>query len=136
MENFIFCAVMFLICGSYCLRILSIFKHSANIASSTFDHSACHCNKNERHSKRYYRILHLTLSFTMLKIGHSFFENLNTFVAGNYMFKVNNNNTRTRCEIYSKLTIKTPDIFSPVFIVNFEHISHLVLMLLLLTLSR
>ena len=30
--------------------------------------------------------------------------------AGNYMFKVNNRNTRTTCEIiYSKLTIKTPE---------------------------
>ena len=26
-----------------------------------------------------------------------------------YMFKVNNRNTRTRCEIRSKLTIKTPE---------------------------
>ena len=35
-----------------------------------------------------------------------------TFVlspAGNCMFKVNNRNTRTRCEICSKLTIKTPE---------------------------
>ena len=44
------------------------------------------------------------------------------------MFKVNNRNTRTRCEICSKLTVKTPERrqqrrFS-VFIVNFEHISH------------
>ena len=30
-------------------------------------------------------------------------------LAGNYMFKVNNRNTRTRCEICSKLTIKTPE---------------------------
>ena len=29
--------------------------------------------------------------------------------AGNCMFKVNNRNTRTRCEIFSKLTIKTPE---------------------------
>ena len=29
--------------------------------------------------------------------------------AGNCMFKVNNRNTRTRCEICSKLTIKTPE---------------------------
>ena len=29
--------------------------------------------------------------------------------AGNYMFKVNNKNTRKRCEICSKLTIKTPE---------------------------
>ena len=28
---------------------------------------------------------------------------------GNYMLKVNNGNTRTRCEICSKLTIKTPE---------------------------
>ena len=28
---------------------------------------------------------------------------------GNYMFKVNNRNTRTSCEICSKLTIKTPE---------------------------
>ena len=51
------------------------------------------------------------------------------YPTGNYMFKVNNGNTRTRCEIFSKLTIKT-------FIVNFESISHLVLVFLLLTLSR
>ena len=45
--------------------------------------------------------------------------------AGNYMFKVNNRNTRTRCEICSKLTIKTLERRhwrrSGVFI-NFEHI--------------
>ena len=44
------------------------------------------------------------------------------------MFKVNKRNTRTRCEICSKLTIKTPEGHhwgrSGVFIVNFEHISH------------
>ena len=44
-----------------------------------------------------------------------YFENRDFFIlkmilnpAGNYMFKVNNRNTRTRCEICSKLTIKTP----------------------------
>ena len=31
-----------------------------------------------------------------------------SYPAGNYMFKVNNRNTRTRCEICSKLTIKIP----------------------------
>ena len=54
---------------------------------------------------------------------------LNLLPAGNYMFKVNNRNTRTRCEICSKLTIKTAERRhwrrSGVFIVNFEHISHL-----------
>ena len=29
--------------------------------------------------------------------------------ADNYMFKVNNRNTRTRCETGSKLTTKTPE---------------------------
>ena len=56
-----------------------------------------------------------------------------------YLLKVNNRNTRTRCEICSKLTIKTPKRRqwrrSGVFIVNFEHISHLVLKSLLLTLN-
>ena len=52
---------------------------------------------------------------------------------GIYMFKVNNRIARTRCEICSKLTIKIP---FDVFIVNFEHISHLVLVFLLLTVSR
>ena len=59
--------------------------------------------------------------------------------AGNYMFKVNNRNTRTRCEICSELTIKIPERRqwrSGIFIFNFEHISHLVLVFLLLTLSR
>ena len=52
---------------------------------------------------------------------------------------VNNRNTRTTCEICSKLTIKTQERrewhHSGVFIVNFGHISHLVLVLLLLTLN-
>ena len=60
--------------------------------------------------------------------------------AGNYMFQVNNRNTRTRSEIYSTLTTKTPEWRqwhrTDVFIVNFKHISHRVLVLLLLTLSR
>ena len=59
--------------------------------------------------------------------------------AGNYLLKVNNRNTTTRYEICSKLTIKIPKRRhrrrSGIFIVNFEHISHLVLVFLLLTLS-
>ena len=60
-------------------------------------------------------------------------------LAGNYMFKVNNKNPRKRCEMCSKLTKKTPELRlsrrSGVFIANFEHISHLVLVFLLLTLN-
>ena len=48
-----------------------------------------------------------------------------SYPAGNCIFKVSNRNTRTRCELYSKLTIKTL-LLSFVFTVNFEHILHLV----------
>ena len=55
------------------------------------------------------------------------------------MFKVNRN-PRAKFEICSKLAIKTPEQCqwrrSVIFIVNFERISHLVLLFLLLTLSR
>ena len=61
------------------------------------------------------------------------------YPAGIYLLKVNNRNTRTRCEICSKLTIKIAERRhwrrSGIFIVDFEHISHLVLVFLLLTLS-
>ena len=50
-------------------------------------------------------------------------------LAGSDLFKVNNRNTSERCEIVSELKIKTPERRqwprSGVFIVNFEHISHL-----------
>ena len=57
-----------------------------------------------------------------------------------YLFKVNNRNTRKRCKICSKLTINTPERrhwhCSDIFIVNFEHISHLFLVFLMLTLNK
>ena len=60
--------------------------------------------------------------------------------AVNHMLKVNTRNTRTRSEICRKLTTKTPERShcrrSNVFIINFEHISHLVLVFIWLTLSR
>ena len=56
------------------------------------------------------------------------------YPVGIYLLKVNNRNTRTRCEICSKLT-SVVKRRSGVFIVNSEHISHLVLVFLLLTLS-
>ena len=50
--------------------------------------------------------------------------------ADNYTFKVSNRNTKTRCEICSKLTIKMPErrhwLRSDIFIVNFENILRLV----------
>ena len=45
-----------------------------------------------------------------------------------YLFKINNRNTRRKCEIFSKLTTKTPERRHwrrcSVFIANFENISH------------
>ena len=51
---------------------------------------------------------------------------------GNYMLKVNNRNSRARCEICSKLTITTTKR-RQCPIVDFKHISHLDLVFLLLT---
>ena len=62
------------------------------------------------------------------------------YPANKYMFKVNNRNTTKRCEICSKLSTKTLERRqlrrSGVFIFNFEHILHLVLVFPLLTLNR
>ena len=61
------------------------------------------------------------------------------FPAGIYLFKVNSRNARTQWEICSKLTMKTLERRqwrrSGVLIVNSEHILHLVLIFLLLTLK-
>ena len=51
------------------------------------------------------------------------------YPVGNYLFKVNSRNSRISCEICSKLTIRTPEH-------NSEHILHLVLVFLSLTLNR
>ena len=56
------------------------------------------------------------------------------------LLKVNRRNTRVRCEICSKLTIKIPErrqcCRAGVVIVNFEHISKFLLVFLLSTLNR
>ena len=75
----------------------------------------------------------------MSVIDYSTTSDSTVILAGICLFKVNSRNTRTWCEIYSKLIIKTSERRqlprSCVFIVNFDHISHLVLMFLLLTLN-
>ena len=56
------------------------------------------------------------------------------------MYKANNRDVRKSCEIYSKLTIKTPKRQQwrhfGVFIVNFEHISQIFVLFLMLTLNK
>ena len=67
-------------------------------------------------------------------------KELNEYPASIYLFKFNIKNTRTMCEIWSKLTIKTPErrhwSRSGVFIVNYEQISHIVLLFPSLTLNN
>ena len=63
----------------------------------------------------------------------------NFISAGIYLLEGNDRNTKARCQICSKLTIKAPERRqwrrSDIFIVNVEHISHLVLVFVLLTLN-
>ena len=57
-----------------------------------------------------------------------------------YLLKVSNGNPRTMYEIFSNLTIETPELRhcrrSDVFIVNFEEILHIVLLFALLDLNK
>ena len=52
--------------------------------------------------------------------------NILGYPGGIYLLKINDANTRTMCEVYSKSTIKTPERcqlpHSSVFIANFEQI--------------
>ena len=56
----------------------------------------------------FYRRYSLLNGLYIKKVPTLYFE-LSLKPAGNYMFKVNNRNTRTRCEIFLKLSIKTPE---------------------------
>ena len=62
-----------------------------------------------------------------------------SFPAGIYVLKVNDENARSLCEICSKLTIKILEqrqwCRSGVFVVNFEQISHIFLVFPLLNLN-
>ena len=78
----------------------------------------------------------------ILKTLHRSFQSFpypRTNPANIYLLKVNNRDTRERYEICSKITIKTLKERqwrrSGVFLVNFEHISHLFLVFLLLVLN-
>ena len=74
-----------------------------------------------------------TLIYLLLvRFLRNYFQFFKTVPVGIYLLKFINRNTRIKCEICSKLTIKTPEqrqasFRSGLFIVNFEPISHLVL---------
>ena len=76
-----------------------------------------------------------TLITFLLYISKDLVKAMKTFPAETFLLKVNDKNTRTRCKICLKLTIKTPEREWRVFIVNFGHISHLILVSVLLTLN-
>ena len=63
-----------------------------------------------------------------------------TVPVGFYLFKVSNKNTKIQSGTSSKLTIRKPERRRwrrcSVFIVNFEHISHIALVFLLLTFNK
>ena len=78
--------------------------------------------------------------YVQFRINFSFCTFSRHFLANIYSFKFNNRSIRKRCEICSKLTIKTPEQRqwrrSSVFIINFKDISHLSLVFLLLNLNK
>ena len=121
------------------LQKLSVEPHDSTLFSSG------NCSKMWYFPYCFIRPTRSAALFVTAKYSHaniseiSLFQKKHSSTAGVYLLKVNDRNTRTRCEICSKLTINTPErrqwSCSGVFIVNFEHISLLVLVILLLTLN-
>ena len=56
----------------------------------------------------YYKLGHV-LQIRAIITNWGIADAIDLFSATIYLFKVNNRNTRKTCEIYSKLTIKTPE---------------------------
>ena len=75
-----------------------------------------------------YNVLNILSDYTYFYMSKNIISDIKTYFipVGIYLLKVNNRSARTRCEICSKLTVKTPEQrhwqHSGVFIVNFEHI--------------
>ena len=86
----------------------------------------------------FFRICSVGFCFRLIK---GLMECISNFIdRTRCLFKVNNRSTTKRCQICLKLTIKTPERCywrrSDVFSANFEHISHLFLVFLLLSLNK
>ena len=83
-------------------------------------------------SKSFFINFHFTKIFVHLLIvavvsNFKVFKLIGWDPANTDLFKVNNRNSKKKCEICSKFTIKTAERHYGVFIVNFEHISQLFL---------
>ena len=80
----------------------------------------------------------LLLSFCHFFLSFSISTRRNS--GNNFLFNINNRSTKRRGEICSKFLIKIPEWRHwhgrDVFIVNFQHISHLFLVFLLFTLNK
>ena len=98
-----------------------------------------HVKTRSSHSQMFFK-LGVLKHFTNFTGKHLFWTLFLIRLQAFYLLKVNNRNSRTRCGICSKITIKTPECRqwrrSGVFNVNFEHISHLFLMFLMLTFNK
>ena len=131
------------------LILRSLTSFCWNIKLTTYDHTPTEINVCIGMAKSFFlltlvfdwalnqheiKILFSSLLFISSVWGY--FRPIPSYI---YLFKVNNRNTRKSCEICSKLTIKTPERrqwSSGVFIVDFAHISHLLLVFLLLTVNK
>ena len=72
---------------------------------------------------------------TLFWFLYNFLRIITQYPVNMYLLQVNNRDARRKCEICSKLNIKTPERRqcrrSSVFIVNFEHILHIALLFLI-----
>ena len=131
LEKFSLSLWMEIICDSYWFCFLSNENGNSTKTSQSLESFNRHPNPHTLLNPWKKKLHQITLVC----------DNIDLWVASAaiYLLKVNNRNTRTRYEICSKLAIKTPKRRhcrrSGVFIVNFEHISHLCLVFLLLTLN-
>ena len=92
---------------------------------------ACHLPPRSSYRTKHKKIEHFLYLNTFKRIQRFFWVEWD--INRSFLLKVNNRNSRKRCEICSKLTKKKLERLqwcSGVFIVNFEHISHLVLVFL------
>ena len=90
--------------GTGCIVIAHLFPRS--------DQENCICTKATKSISYSFLFIFPTFLFifpTLLCVQSNQLWKKTFNPAGNCMFKVNNRNTRTRCEICSKLTIKTPE---------------------------
>ena len=81
-----------------------VFVWKLNISWNILECLLCALRGNSISMLKSFMLSNSWMSPCCLKI----IENINTFPVGIYLLKVNNRNTRTSCEICSKLTIKIP----------------------------